>query len=221
MGSDHCYYIFQGLDVLEIMRNIHIFVSRYNYNLNNQIFIERTSENKTLNTINIQHIANSIRTHGTGIMNTTVCFHFGGVYSPLSSRITHTIYHSISHPITSYHILSYDLYFVSSHLSLLRLQVNFTYQFLKQKFKTFSQFLFDDLIKSRLARDVRFYNENREKLDNKYPFERAEKILRDIKKLGTADDKLTYIDKFRILITEIGTSLFLFLFLSLSLFLSL
>lgn len=27
----------QGLDVLEIMRNIHVFVSRYLYNLNNQV----------------------------------------------------------------------------------------------------------------------------------------------------------------------------------------
>lgn len=62
----------QGLDVLEIMRNIHIFVSKYLYNLNNQIFVEQWSNNKHLNTINIRHIANSIRTHGTGIMNTTV-----------------------------------------------------------------------------------------------------------------------------------------------------
>lgn len=82
------------------MRNIHVFVSRYLYNLNNQvtwmlifsplnqtartsvhcvkiivlsqIFIEKASNNKHLNTINIRHIANSIRTHGTGIMNTTV-----------------------------------------------------------------------------------------------------------------------------------------------------
>jgi len=37
-----------------------------------QIFVERSSNNKHLNTINIRHIANSIRTHGTGIMNTTV-----------------------------------------------------------------------------------------------------------------------------------------------------
>ncbi|KAG0442675.1 hypothetical protein HPB47_015639 [Ixodes persulcatus] len=56
------------------MRNIHVFVSRYYYNLNNQIFVERTSNNKHLNTINIRHIANSIRTHGIGIMNTTVNF---------------------------------------------------------------------------------------------------------------------------------------------------
>ena len=27
----------QGLDVLEIMRNIHLFVSKYCYNLNNQV----------------------------------------------------------------------------------------------------------------------------------------------------------------------------------------
>jgi WASH complex subunit 7 len=62
----------QGSDVLEIMRTINQFVTKYLYNLNNQIFVERSSNNKHLNTINIRHIANSIRTHGIGIMNTTV-----------------------------------------------------------------------------------------------------------------------------------------------------
>lgn len=62
----------QGLDVLEIMRNIHLFVTNYVYNLNNQIFIQKNSKNKHLNTINIRHIANSLRTHGIGIINTTV-----------------------------------------------------------------------------------------------------------------------------------------------------
>lgn len=66
-----------------------------------QIFVQKRSNNKFLNTINIQHVANSIRTHGTGIMNTTV---------------------------------------------------NFTYQFLCKRFFTFSQFLFDDHIKSRLIK---------------------------------------------------------------------
>ena len=32
----------QGLDVLEIMRNIHVFVSRFLYNVNNQIFVEKS-----------------------------------------------------------------------------------------------------------------------------------------------------------------------------------
>ena len=31
----------EGLDVLEIMRNIHVFVRGYTYNLNSQIFVER------------------------------------------------------------------------------------------------------------------------------------------------------------------------------------
>ena len=60
--------------MLEIMRNIHMFVQAYVYNLNNQHFIEKHSEHKHLHTISIRHIANSIRTHGTGVMSTTVNF---------------------------------------------------------------------------------------------------------------------------------------------------
>ena len=36
-------------------------------------------------------------------------------------------------------------------------QVNFTYQFLVRKFQLFSEFLFDDHIKSKLMKDIRFY----------------------------------------------------------------
>ena len=57
-----------GLDVLQIMRNIHVFVANYRYNLNNQVFVEAGGEQmKHLNTIGIKHIANSIRVHGVGI----------------------------------------------------------------------------------------------------------------------------------------------------------
>uniref|UniRef100_A0A146KS95 WASH complex subunit 7 n=1 Tax=Lygus hesperus TaxID=30085 RepID=A0A146KS95_LYGHE len=73
----------QGLDILEIMRNIHIFVSRYLYNLNNQCFVESGSNNKHLNTIKINQLANSIWTHGTGVMNTTTNF----VYQYLKKKI--------------------------------------------------------------------------------------------------------------------------------------
>lgn len=146
----------QGLDVLEIMRNIHFFVSNYNYNLNHQIFVENKSDNKHLNTINIGHIANSIRTHGTGIMNTTV---------------------------------------------------NFSYQFLRKKFGIFSQFLFDDQIKARLAKDARFFKENTASLEQKYPFDKAAKFNQSIRKLGTVDGNTTYLDQFRMLITQIGNFL--------------
>ncbi|XP_059091068.1 WASH complex subunit 4-like [Tigriopus californicus] len=142
----------QGLDVLEIMRNIHVFVAKYLYNLNNQIFVEESSHNKHLNTINIRHIANSIRTHGTGIINTTV---------------------------------------------------NFTYQFLRKKFVIFSQFLYDEHIKSRLIKDLRYLKENQA-----YPFERASKFNKGIRKLGHMPDGLTtYLDQFRMLIAQIGNAL--------------
>lgn len=64
----------QGLDVLEIMRNIHLFVARFGYNLNNQFFVEQSSTSKHLSTIGIKHAANSIRTHGSGVVNTAVNF---------------------------------------------------------------------------------------------------------------------------------------------------
>lgn len=64
----------QGLDVLEIMRNIHLFVARFGYNLNNQFFVEQSSSSKHLSTIGIKHAANSIRTHGSGVVNTAVNF---------------------------------------------------------------------------------------------------------------------------------------------------
>ncbi|KAK0095726.1 hypothetical protein PV326_007599 [Microctonus aethiopoides] len=146
----------QGLDALEIMRNIHVFVSKYLYNLNTQTFIEHTSANKHLNTIGIRHIANSIRTHGTGIMSTTV---------------------------------------------------NFVYQFLRIKLHTFSQFLFDEHIKSRLLRDIRFIKSQRERDATPYTYERAEKFQKGIRKLGMSSEDLSYLDHFRQLITQIGNAL--------------
>ena len=85
--------------------------------------MEQTSNSKHLNTISIRHIANSIRTHGSGIINTTV---------------------------------------------------NFTYQFLRKKFVVFSQFLYDEHIKSRLSKDFKFFKENKAQLDQKYPLDRLE-----------------------------------------------
>ena len=111
----------QGLDVLEMMRNIQVFTAGYNYNMNSQVFVEQTSNSKHLNTITIRHVANSIRTHGSGIINTTV---------------------------------------------------NFTYQFLRKKFAVFSQFLYDEHIKSRLSKDAKYFKENKKTLDQKYPLER-------------------------------------------------
>ena len=148
----------QGLDVLQIMRNIHVFVARYGYNLNQQFFMERRSLKgaKHLNVVNSHSISSSIRQHGSGMINTTV---------------------------------------------------NFAYQFLSQKFSVFSQFLFDDYIKSYLAKERRFFRKSRKELDNCYPFDHALSLQRDIRSLGQTPDKQSFLDKFRGLVTEIGNAL--------------
>jgi WASH complex subunit 7 len=149
----------QGLDVLQIMRNIHIFVSRFTYNMNMQQFIEYRPDkaSKHINTIKIQSIAASIRQHGLGVLNTTV---------------------------------------------------NFTYQFLSMKFKIFSQFLFDEHIRSPLSKEHRWYrkNKNSNEINNVYPYDRASAIVKEIRKLGVNEGK-TFLDQFRILVTEIGNAL--------------
>ena len=146
----------QGLDVLEIMRNIHLFVARYNYNLNNQVFVEIASKNQHLNTVNIKNIANSLRTHGAGIVNTAV---------------------------------------------------NYVYQFLRKKFSTFSQFIYDEQIKSRLTRDFKHHRDNLEENNQIYSYDRANAFNRDIKKLGMNENGESFLDQFRKLVSQIGNSM--------------
>lgn len=168
----------QGLDALEIMRNIHLFVSNYVYNLNNQMFIEKNSKNKHLNTINIRHIANSLRTHGIGIINTTVI------------------------NIHSTCLTSYDVF-----VSFFIMQVNFTYQFLHKKFYMFSQFLYNEHIQSRLMKDYKSFQEAcLDGSENKpmYSYERANSLNKNIRQLGFSKNGFNSLDLFRQLITHIG-----------------
>jgi WASH complex subunit 7 len=53
--------------VLEVARNIPIFVTRYTYSVNGQMFVEIPADNKTMNSMSVSHFTNSIRTHGTGV----------------------------------------------------------------------------------------------------------------------------------------------------------
>ena len=64
----------QDIDVLEIMRNISVFVSCYNYDLNSQVFVQRADNSHHIAIVGIPHIFSSYRCHGIGIMNTTVDF---------------------------------------------------------------------------------------------------------------------------------------------------
>lgn len=65
--------IAQGkFDIFSIIRNIPAFIENYHYNLLSQKFLEATSEAKMISSVGIQQISDSIRTHGLGILSTTV-----------------------------------------------------------------------------------------------------------------------------------------------------
>lgn len=59
-------------DILAVVRNIPQFVTTYKYNILNQRFLEITGDNKIISCISIQQLSDSIRTHGLGILSTTV-----------------------------------------------------------------------------------------------------------------------------------------------------
>eukprot|EP00352_Strombidinopsis_acuminata_P005649 CAMPEP_0176351108 /NCGR_PEP_ID=MMETSP0126-20121128/9980_1 /TAXON_ID=141414 ORGANISM="Strombidinopsis acuminatum, Strain SPMC142" /NCGR_SAMPLE_ID=MMETSP0126 /ASSEMBLY_ACC=CAM_ASM_000229 /LENGTH=271 /DNA_ID=CAMNT_0017701459 /DNA_START=2625 /DNA_END=3440 /DNA_ORIENTATION=+ len=85
--------------------------------------------------------------------------------------------------------------------------INTFYKFIVKKFNIFSEFLYDDLIKNPLMQERRFFNKNKDSLAGEYPYERAEKISKMIKRLGTSSKGLTYMDRFRQLVTAIGNTL--------------
>ena len=138
------------------MRDLSKFVSKYNYNLHSQTFIETTVETKQIKTIGVNQMLFSIKTHGIGVMGTVI---------------------------------------------------NTFYKFLVKKLNIFNEFLYDEFIHNPLMQEQRFYRKNKDKLKNLYPYERAERIARDIRRLGTTKGGATYLDKFRQLITHIGNAL--------------
>lgn len=59
-------------DILSVVRQIPMFVSEYKYNILNQRFLQVTNNDKIISCISIQQLSDSIRTHGLGILSTTV-----------------------------------------------------------------------------------------------------------------------------------------------------
>uniref|UniRef100_A0A671RC46 WASH complex subunit 7-like n=1 Tax=Sinocyclocheilus anshuiensis TaxID=1608454 RepID=A0A671RC46_9TELE len=136
---------------------------------------------------------------------TTVALHDWATYSEMRNLATQR-YGLV---MTEAHLPSQTLEQVSASVLRLHisLQVNFTYQFLRKKFYIFSQFMYDEHIKSRLIKDIRFFRETKDQTDQKYPFERAEKFNRGIRKLGLTPDGQSYLDQFRQLISQIGNAM--------------
>lgn len=100
------------------------------------------------------------------------------------------------------------LYSIKTHgIGVMGTVINTFYKFLVKKLNIFNEFLYDEFIHNPLMQEQRYYRKNKESLRNLYPYDRAERVARDIKRLGTTKGGVTYLDKFRQLITHIGNAL--------------
>jgi len=142
--------------MLQLLRELPKFVSKYNYNIHTQVFVETTVETKQIKTIGVNQMLYSIKTHGVGVMGTVI---------------------------------------------------NTFYKFLVKKLNVFNEFLYDDFIHNPLMQEQRWFKKNKATYMNMYPYERAEQMSKNIKRLGTTKGGLNYLDKFRQLITQIGNAL--------------
>eukprot|EP00217_Crustomastix_stigmatica_P003995 CAMPEP_0183794240 /NCGR_PEP_ID=MMETSP0803_2-20130417/3715_1 /TAXON_ID=195967 /ORGANISM="Crustomastix stigmata, Strain CCMP3273" /LENGTH=465 /DNA_ID=CAMNT_0026038639 /DNA_START=1966 /DNA_END=3360 /DNA_ORIENTATION=- len=151
----------QGPDIINIMKNIHSFVAQHHFCQATHTFIEKAqaaSDRRQLNTLSVRHIANSLRTHGIGIVNTTT---------------------------------------------------NIVYQFLRRRMMILSQFLYDDHIRSLLKREQRRHTDENQKLqvDSAAAFQRAQRMMRELRKLGPADSNVSCLDSLCHLICEVGNAI--------------
>ena len=75
------------------------------------------------------------------------------------------------------------------------------------KFKLFTQFMMDEYVKSKLLIHRRWFEKHKNDVNNEYPYEKAVEFNDEIAQLGITEDGQTFIDKFRLLITEIGNAM--------------
>jgi WASH complex subunit 7 len=64
----------------------------------------------------------------------------------------------------------------------------------------------DEYIKSSLEKEWRWCKKNLKKAGNNYPYSQASDLVKDIRKLGVREG-MTFLDHFRVLISEIGNAL--------------
>jgi len=82
--------------------------------------------------------------------------------------------------------------------------INSVFRYLAQRFQIFSQFLYEDHVKSLVQKEKQAHSEGKYE---EYPVVRGIQFLQEMRKLGVADDGLSFLDQFRGLVTEMGNAL--------------
>lgn len=75
-------------DVLAIVRSMGFFVQNFKYNMFNQTFIETLNESTRLKAVSINLISDSIKTHGLGIIKSTINHIAGEIHKMVNNFIS-------------------------------------------------------------------------------------------------------------------------------------
>ncbi|KJH48244.1 hypothetical protein DICVIV_05656 [Dictyocaulus viviparus] len=210
-----------NLDVVQVMRSLKQFVDDFNYCLHQEFFIEKMSANRTLRVLTVDHMADSMRVHGLGVLNTSV-------------NLTYQRSNELGRPRGGCE----RAYRCGTSTKVL----------LRNKFAIFNQFLQDEHIHAQLQKDICYFEENKESLNKMittaknnmcefsqqenihiagkpergfllvitidkmlkkriFPPRRAEHLNRSLSQLTAQQNEITYMDKFRILVTQMGNAL--------------
>ncbi|CAE7467141.1 WASHC4, partial [Symbiodinium pilosum] len=142
----------QGLDVIDVMRNVHLLATQYCYSLHQQFFTQASNQGEAkIRTITVEHLAASIRVHGYGVINTAV---------------------------------------------------NYSVGFIKRKLEVVAEFLADESVKSRLLADKQWMQGR-----SCYTWARGVESAKIIRRLGAGRDGVSFLDKLRQVVSQIGNSL--------------
>lgn len=156
-----------GLDLLDITRNLALFVSRYGYDLTNQSFTEKCSNRLSTSS------ASSMISGGTSILT-------GNMVTSSANQMLNVF--QIKHVVKSLQMHGYGL---------LNSSVNFTYQVMKRLINLISKQFSDDKLRAILTKEQQIINSNRLLSNEKYSqgtrqqtsfsFERANKMAKTFK----------------------------------------
>lgn len=67
--------------------------------------------------------------------------------------------------------------------------------------------MYDEHIKSRLMKDLKYFRDTKDKTNQMYMYDRADSFNKGIKKLGLSENGQSYLDLFRQLISHIGNAM--------------
>ncbi|CAE7947180.1 WASHC4 [Symbiodinium sp. KB8] len=199
MGSAET--VTSGLDVLQIMRSIHIFCRRFTYNLHEQVS-PATSPAPELVPVPARAAASNLRR-----LSRRACLRSAPTQAFIERRAEAGAKH-----LNAVTVDSIRGSVMQHGTGMLNTTVNFAFQFLSRRcFPKIIAFLSDEHVNAILSKRRRAFQRDSKSLDGRFPYESAKEMQSEFGKFGVTRevqcDGQTCLDAFRRVVTEVGNAL--------------